>query len=79
MIAARRFVRDTGSKIDLHPFTIRLVDEQNGMWSAFIPQLEGVCGQGRTQESARRNVLSALNDVLSTWADMGWRVPWRDV
>ena len=68
---------DTGPQIDLRPFTIHLVDERNGWWSASVPQLEGVCGQGRTPEDAKRNVLSALSDVLQTWAANGWHVPWR--
>ena len=77
----RKIAHDVGTRkrshVDLRPFTVRIVDEKDGWFSAFIPQLEGVCGQGRTRASARRSVLSALQDALNTWTARGWRVPWR--
>ncbi len=45
--------------------TILYEQGENGWWVATIPEFPGAFSQGRTQESARRNVISAMKELMA--------------
>lgn len=47
-------------------------------WTAEAPALRGAYSQGRTRESARRNLLRAIRDLQQTYADIGQPLPISD-
>lgn len=52
---------------------------EEGWWVAEAPFLRGAYGQGRTRPAARKSVLSAIRDLLETYAAMGKRPPFAKV
>ena len=52
-----------------------LVPESGGGYSAFVPQLPGVVGEGETLRQAAASVAQALADILE-WYEDGDDVPW---
>ncbi|MBI2897177.1 MAG: type II toxin-antitoxin system HicB family antitoxin [Deltaproteobacteria bacterium] len=44
-------------------------------WTAEAPFLKGAYSQGRTRDSARRNLMGAIRDLLAAYADLGVSAP----
>lgn len=47
--------------------------QDDGWWMAEAPGLQGAYGQGRTKEAAKKNLESAIVDVLETYRLLGRR------
>lgn len=45
-------------------------------WTAEAPILRGAFSQGRTRASAKRNLLGAIRDLASVYAEQGRPLPW---
>jgi len=48
-------------------------------WTAEAPFLRGAYSQGRTRASARKNLLSAIDDLLTTYKAMGVKAPTQPI
>ena len=48
-------------------------------WTAEAPTLRGAYSQGRTQASARRNLTSAIRDLLAAYRELGEAPPFVEV
>jgi predicted RNase H-like HicB family nuclease len=67
--------RRRASRQVLKAYDIVLVyDPEDRWWSAEVPALPGAYGQGRTSASARKSVISAVNDILALHAERGHRL-----
>jgi predicted RNase H-like HicB family nuclease len=65
--AARRITRTK-------PLLGRIVFEHSGRWwVASLPSFPGAYSQGRTQAEAYRNLLSAIREVVDTYAALARR------
>ena len=53
--------------------TIILEEGEDGFWIATIPEVPGAFSQGRTKASARRNVLSALSELMAARREIALR------
>ena len=51
--------------------TVRYEDAGDGWVMATIPEVPGAISQGRTREEARRNVIDALQTVLTPDDELG--------
>jgi predicted RNase H-like HicB family nuclease len=58
------------------PKSLDVVYARDGKWwTAEAPALRGAYSQGRTRASARRNLLTAIYDLLDTYARLGEEPP----
>jgi predicted RNase H-like HicB family nuclease len=62
------------------PREITIVFTSDGAWwIAEAPSIPGAHSQGRTIQSARRNLFSAIKELRETYATMGRKLPVTDV
>ena len=55
---------------------VRLVPEEDGGFSAYVPSLPGVHSQGETEAEALANIAEALEAAIETYGELGQEVPW---
>jgi predicted RNase H-like HicB family nuclease len=56
-------------------FTVVFLHEDNGTFSAYLPDLPGVYAAADTMSQARVGIRQALEGYLETMAERGWIVP----
>ncbi len=61
---------------DIYQTEVRLVEEQIGTWTVYVPQLPGVMSEGETVEEALHNIREALQGTLESYKADGMKVPW---
>lgn len=55
---------------------VRLVDEEEGGYSVYVPELPGVVSEGDTREETINNIREALSAALRVYHEAGQPVPW---
>lgn len=55
---------------------VRLVDEEEGGYSVYVPELPGVVSEGDTYEQAISNIREALAAALRVYCDSDQPIPW---
>ena len=53
--------------------TIILEKGEDGFWIATIPEVPGAFSQGRTKAGARKNVLTAMEELIAARREMAHR------
>ena len=53
--------------------TIIMEKGEDGFWVATIPEVPGAFSQGKTKADARRNVLSAMEELMSARRELAAR------
>lgn len=54
-------------------------DERLRVWATSTPICPGAFGQGRTRASAKKDLASAIRDLVRLALDMGWPSPMENV
>ncbi|MCH7812622.1 MAG: type II toxin-antitoxin system HicB family antitoxin [Planctomycetes bacterium] len=54
----------------------RLLAEDDGRISVYVPELPGVASYGDTPDEAEANIAEALQAVLRSYLDAGQKIPW---
>lgn len=60
-------------------FTLGIIQEDDGGFSAIALNLPGAGSCGDTEAEAVENAREAISGVLETYEELGQGVPWRDV
>lgn len=56
---------------------VRLEPEDDGGYSAYVPELPGVVSEGDSEQEAVRNVAEALRGALRTYQESEQPIPWK--
>jgi len=57
---------------------VRIVEEQDGGYAAYAPQLPGAHSQGESDEEATQNIREAIGALIESYLDSKEEIPWID-